>query len=174
LCGLGWLIKLLTGKDTGTVSALPEDESSPFDPPALPDTWQLVPVCWATLDRATAAHQWAALADWVRWLATRYALATRTIPPCWYRHGGIVEEVSALRTGWLAAYAPDAQLSAALDWHHMFDGTRSRLHETTRGNGCTKDDHRDDDTARWLTIPDPGFAAACEADLANRAPDPAT
>jgi len=156
------------------VTAPPQDESSPFDPPALPDTWQLVPVCWATLDQATAAHQCAALGDWVRRLATRYALPTRTLPPCWYRHGGIVEELSALRSGWLAAYAPDARLSAALDWHHMFDGTRSRLHETTRGNGCTKDDHRDDDTASWLTSPDPRFAAACEVDLANRARDPAT
>ena len=154
--------------------ALSQDESSPFDPPALPDAWQLVPVRWATLDRATAAREWAALADWVRWLATRYALATRTIPPCWYRHGGIVEELSALRTGWLAAYAPDAHLSAALDWHHTFDGTRNRLHETTRGNGCTKDDHRDDDMASWLTIPDPGFAAACDAEMAGRAHDSAT
>ena len=156
------------------MTAPPQDESSPSDPPALPDTWQLVPVCWATLDRATATREWAALGYWVRWLATRYAPATRTIPPCWYRHGGIVEELSALRTGWLAAYAPDARLSAALDWHHDFEGTRSRLHETTRGNDCTKDDHRDDDTASWLTIPDPGFAVACEADLADRADDPAT
>jgi hypothetical protein len=156
------------------VTAPPEGESSPFDPPALPDTWQLVPVCWATLDRVTAAREWAALGDWVRWLATRYGLATSTVPPCWYRHGGIVEELSALRTGWLAAYAPDARPSAALHWHHMFDGTRDRLHQTTRFNGCTNDDHRDDDLARWLTIPDPRFDATPDADLANRTPDAAT
>jgi hypothetical protein len=156
------------------VTALPQDKSSTFDPPALADTWQLVPVCWKTLDRASAAREWAALADWVRWLATRYALATRTIPPCWYHHGGIVEELSALRTSWLAAFAPDARLGAALDWHHMFDGTRSRLNETARATCCTTDTHRGDDTASWLTIPDPGFAAACDADLANRTPDAAT
>jgi hypothetical protein len=85
-----------------------------------------------------------------------------------------VEELSALRSGWLAAYASDARLSAALDWHHDFDGTRDRLHETTRWNGCTNDDHRDEDIARWLTIPDPGFAAKCDADLANRTHHPAT
>jgi hypothetical protein len=56
----------------------------------------------------------------------------------------------------------------------MFDGTRGRLHATASRNGCTRDVHRGDDTASWLTIPDPGFAAACEADLADRANDPAT
>jgi hypothetical protein len=154
------------------VTVLPPAQSLPFDPPGLADTWQLVPVCWKTLDAATAGHQWVALGDWVRWLATRYALATRTIPPCWYRHGGMVEELSALRTGWLAAFAPDGRLSAGLDWHHMFDATRSRLNETASRTGCNLGPHRGDHVASWLTIPDPGFAAACEADLANRA-DPA-
>jgi hypothetical protein len=143
-------------KDILTV--VPEDDPLRRLTPTLADTWQLAPVCWKTLDREAAARELVALAGWVRWLATRYVLSPRTIPPCWSNHGRMVEELSALRTGWLAAFAPDARLDAPLHWHHDFDATRSRLNETVSWSGCTKDEHRGDDTARWLTIPDTGFA----------------
>jgi hypothetical protein len=135
----------------------------PFDPPALAATWQSLPVCWKVLDAPTAAHELRALGDWVRWLATRYTLAPRTIPACWHRHGTLVEELSALRTGWLAAFAPDAPGGAALDWHDMFANTRHRLHDSVSRNGCAHD-HRDDDTAAWLTTTDPELGTACEAE----------
>ena len=155
------------------MTATPQDDQFPrFDRPALAGAWQPMPVCWKILDRATAAREWPAMAEWVRWLATRYALAPRTIPPCWYSHGALVEELSALRTGWLAAFAPDAPGSAPLDWHTMFAASRSRLDESVSRGGCTKDDHRDDQTATWLTNVDPGFAAAAEADLAGRVQAP--
>ena len=157
------------------MTATPQDDQfPPFDLPAWAGAWQPMPVCWKILDRATAAREWPAMAEWVRWLATRYALAPRTIPPCWYRHGALVEELSALRTGWLAAFAPHAPGSAPLDWHTMFAATRSRLDETVSRGGCTKGEHRDDQTATWLAIPDPGFAAAAEADLASRVQTPVT
>jgi hypothetical protein len=149
-----------------------DDQLPPFVPPALADRWLQETVCWKVIDRENAAQQWPAMADWVRWLATRYVLSPRTIPPCWYHHGALVEELSALRTGWLAAFAPDATGSAPLDWHAAFAATRSRLDETVSRGGCTKDDHRGDHTASWLAIPDPDFAAACEADLAGRVQTP--
>ena len=45
---------------------------------------------------------------WIRWCVRRYGLDHRTIPPCWYQHGALVEELSALRTGWQAAHTPTA------------------------------------------------------------------
>jgi hypothetical protein len=79
-----------------------------------------------------------------------------------------VEELSALRTGWLAAFAHPAA-------HHWTGttrapATRSRLEETVSCSGCTEDDHHDDHTANWPAIPDPNFAAALEAELADRPP----
>jgi hypothetical protein len=127
-----------------------------------------VPVCWKLLDHVSAAREWRALAEWVRWLATRYDLAPRTIPPCWYRHGSFVEELSALRTGWLAAFAADAPGGAPLDWHTMLWGTCDRLQHTVSRTGCTKDEHRDGQPARWLTAPDPGFAHMVDADMDER------
>jgi hypothetical protein len=155
------------------MTATPEDDELPtLDPPTRTERWLVDAVCWKVLDRETAAEQWPAMDEWVRWLSTRYVLSPRTIPPCWYHHSGMVEELSALRTGWLAAFAPDATGGAPLDWHDAFAATRSRLDETVNRSGCTKDDHRQDHTASWLTIPDPDFAAACETDLANRAHRP--
>jgi hypothetical protein len=156
------------------MTATPEDDSfPPFDLAALAGAWQPVPVCWKILDHDAAAREWAAMAEWVRWLATRYTLAPRTIPPCWYRHGALIEELSALRTGWLAAFAPDAPGSAPLDWHTMFAATRNRLDETVSRGGCTKDDHRDDQIATWLTTPDSSFTDAIEEDLSSRDQTPA-
>ena len=74
-------------------------------------------------DPEAVARELLALADWVHWLATRYAPAPGAIPPCWHRHGALIEELSTLRIGRLAAFAPDAAGSAPLDWHHMFPNT---------------------------------------------------
>ncbi len=112
-----------------------------------------VPICWTILDDATAARELNALDQWVRWLATRYIVAPRTIPPCWHHHGALVEELSALRTAWLAAFAPEARGVTPLDWHIMFWAARNRLEETVGRAGCTKGHHREDEPATWLNTP---------------------
>ena len=54
---------------------------------------------------ATAtAEDWAALADWVDAFITRYELAG-WLRPCWPLHGGVVEELAALRLSWRTATA---------------------------------------------------------------------
>jgi hypothetical protein len=130
------------------------------------------PVCWKGLDHGSAIRAQCTLDEWVRWLAVRYTLAPRTIPPCWYRHGILVEELSALRTGWLAAFEPSAPGSMALDWHAMFWATRQRLQETISRVGCTKDDHREDQPSTWLTAPDQDFRSAVELDITGRQGSP--
>lgn len=113
-----------------------------------------VPICWPMLDDASADIELAALDRWVRWLTTRYTLAPRTIPPCWSDHDALIEELSALRTAWLAAFAPTARGVAPIDWHVQFWAARNRLEQTMRYAGCTKDDHYDDQPAAWLSARD--------------------
>lgn len=150
------------------------DAFEPFDLPDPTGAWQPTPVCWKILDRHAARREWPALAEWVRWLVTRYTLTPRTLPPCWYRHGGLVEELSALRSGWLAAFAPDAPGSAPLDWHTMFASTRARLEESVSRNGCTKDAHTGEKIPGWVTAEDEAFAAAVDDDVAGREEIPQT
>lgn len=54
---------------------------------------------WRYLDTDEAARLWDEVTDWVWWLRDRYELGER-IPRCWYRHGPVVEEFTALMAGW--------------------------------------------------------------------------
>jgi hypothetical protein len=69
-----------------------------------PEVFPSLPVCWATLNDTEVEEENEAL-DWIAWLVDRYSLDPRIVPPCWDRHGALVEELSALRTAWLASYA---------------------------------------------------------------------
>ncbi|WP_068277745.1 hypothetical protein [Aldersonia kunmingensis] len=77
--------------------------------PSWPDTGSASPdygwsrYAWRHLDREQARVLWGELTDWVTWLRARYQLG-HTIPPCWYRHGVIVEELTALMAAHHAAY----------------------------------------------------------------------
>lgn len=118
------------------------------------------PVAWSGLPAAERPGQWAALDGWVRWLAGRYALDPREIPPCWYRHGPLVEELSALRTAHVAAYDSRAQPTAPADWHHTLAATRSRLHDWVARTGCRPAEHRHDKPQPWADAQPPAAYTA--------------
>jgi hypothetical protein len=69
------------------------------------DMYPVLPLCWANLDDTDLADAIEELDDWVSWLIDRYALDCRTIPPCWDKHGALIEELSALRTAGFAAFS---------------------------------------------------------------------
>ena len=129
------------------------------------------PIAWCSLDREQAREEWAALAGWVDWLVDRYGLTER-VAACWYRHAAVLEELSALRAGWLGAYeAPNARASDGVAWHDMLDRVLARIREWDRC-GCAHGTHRDD-------IDSPGDRDVAErsrfirADIATRpAPRP--
>jgi hypothetical protein len=135
----------------------PRRRQPPSELGEQPDTalswWAPEPVCWRNLDSATAGREWIGLAEWVQFLTDRYALTPRTIPPCWYRHWPLVEELSALHTAWATAYAAGSPGTAPLDWHASFALTRERLADQVARTGCTKDHHNDDPHTRWLNQP---------------------
>jgi hypothetical protein len=81
---------------------------------------------WADLDPDTASRTWPQLYHWVTWLLDRYTI--REIPrSCWWQHGLIVEELTALWIAWQGAYGPDTTTTAALFWHEHLDRTRDRI-----------------------------------------------
>lgn len=82
------------------------------------------------------------LGDWVGWIRHGYPLAKK-IPACWAEHPEIVEELTALWLAWQAAYEqPDAQLTAAADWHDRWlPGVLHRLEHGAHAINCT-DSHQ--------------------------------
>lgn len=108
------------------------------------------PIVWAKLSAADAEKAWASLSAWVRQLAARYDLDGRELPPCWWRHGALVEELTALHGAWLVAYDDSQSAAAMSDWHRVFYETRHRLREWASRTGCSTHDHRDGTTPPWV------------------------
>lgn len=99
------------------------------------------PVNWAALDAQHAAEQWATLTDWTAWLRDRYQLH-EAVPACWYAHGPLVEELSALRSAWVGSYLnPDAQPGDGTAWHGLLDDALQRIKNWDR-TGCADGTHR--------------------------------
>ena len=131
------------------------------------------PVDWAGLDAAAAASAWAALDAWVRWLARRYGIDHRELPPCWYAHGDLLEELSALHTAHQGAYHPAGPGTGPADWHHQLAATRTRLHASVARAGCRPGEHRPPTVPGWAADPAPpdytaGLASHIATDLATR------
>lgn len=117
--------------------------SDAFQPIPQPGevTTDIAPVNWQELDETATSEALRTLTPWVHWIVHRYQLDTRTIPTCWQHHGAIVEELSALRTGWSHAYLADSYGRPALDWHTAFHHARQRLTDWTARTGC-RHEHR--------------------------------
>ena len=65
--------------------------------------------------RADAEDILAMLTGWVGEIFLRYSDAR--LPDCWLWHPDVVEELLWLHAAWIAAYDPDAPVSAVGDWH---------------------------------------------------------
>ncbi|MBO3736624.1 hypothetical protein [Actinoplanes flavus] len=100
------------------------------------------PVRWSDLDRDAAAQVWAWLIDWVGWLVDRYEIAEE-IPACWYRHGPLIEELTALAAGWHAAYDDHARSDEPLIWQERFARSRARLRDWDEFTRCRNGEHAD-------------------------------
>ena len=111
------------------------------------------PVDWRRIPARSRAAEWAVLDVWVRWLARRYALDHRELPPCWFRHAAVVEELSALRTAHAAAFHPTQPATGPVDWHQSLGYARLRLRDWIARTGCKPGGHRDDTVAEWTTKP---------------------
>jgi hypothetical protein len=82
---------------------------------------------WRTLEDEDAPQVWTDLRDWVIWFTHRYNIATRKIPSCRYKHGALVEELSALHTAWLVSYDSLDAGYGPIGWHERLAVAIPRL-----------------------------------------------
>lgn len=97
------------------------------------------------------------LAEWVNSLQVRYATESDWLKPCWWRHGFVVEELTALREAWLAVYDASDPIDRAigLKWHEDAEKCRERIRKTISiGSGCSAVSHMPEDPVtddpRWI------------------------
>ena len=102
----------------------PGDLRPDVAPPHLADPAEEVkagraPWSWATIDTDREARQASHIDGFVAWFNQRYAWTPdHLIPPCWARHGALIEEITTLMwSRWAAFQAPQATPDAAQTWH---------------------------------------------------------
>ncbi|SNQ48032.1 conserved hypothetical protein [Frankia canadensis] len=96
------------------------------------------PFRWENLDPDRLRSTWQEFGDWVRWLTERFRIDD--IPPCWYRHGDLVEELTGLWLAWQAAYHDDRPDDPVrwLDWL-----ARARARFARRSPRCGAGTHKE-------------------------------
>jgi len=109
------------------------------------------PTHWPSLLPDDARQAWADLRDWVEHLVDRFALETRVVPPCWYRHNTLVEALSALRDHERMSFAPSASPTAAVDWFRALREIEHQLAEAGARTQCSVNEHRTDLPRTWPT-----------------------
>jgi hypothetical protein len=83
------------------------------------------------------------LREWVADLVRRFCVDARAIPPCWEKHGGMVEALLALRDHERACFAQSAAPTAAVDWLRALQDVTHFLKELNAMTQCTIHEHRD-------------------------------
>jgi hypothetical protein len=96
---------------------------------------------WRTLTDTDARKAWDALRGWVNWFTARYRIPESTVPACWYKHGHLVEELSALHTAHTAAFDASDAGFGPIGWHERLSLALPRLTRAYAG-GCS-DAHQD-------------------------------
>lgn len=127
----------------------------------LPRVWD-----WQVFSAEEAAFIWSDVSEWVLWLVQRYDLGDE-IPPCWWAHPAIVEELTALWASWNFAYRDsNADPRQPLAWHQELEASRRRIRAWDR-QGCARGSHRADEPQAWA-FSEEDFRSHVDADLVGR------
>jgi len=107
---------------------------------------------WRELTDSEAAEYWRALRSWVEWFATRYNIPVSIVPDCWWRHGPLVEELSALHAAHVAAFDPSDSGFGPIGWHERLAIAIPRLNRSY-GGGCNNG-HKPTRSRSWVNATD--------------------
>ena len=132
-------------------------------PKAQPAPWN-----WKELNGQDRVKLMKELGEWVTWINDRYGVTDSSrIPGCWYRHGPVVEELTATWIAWKAAYhGHKGPVDAPAYWHErVFWPTLARIKNSAWGfSGCITAHKAPRPSTKEST--DPGFDSFLR-DLAN-------
>lgn len=79
---------------------------------------------------------------WLAWLVPTYRIPPSVIPPCWFLHPGLIEELGHLWTGWRITRHPESGVGmVGLEWDGHRERATARLRELVATAGCNGTNH---------------------------------
>ena len=108
---------------------------------------------WRELPDEDARAAWVELRSWVEWFTARYQISGTVVPNCWWRHGVLVEELSALHTAHTALFASTDSGLGPIGWHERYTLAKTRIQNVSSTLGCTNG-HEDPKRRDWSTATD--------------------
>lgn len=105
-------------QDPGVTAAVAEFEDVP----------EFLGTRWRELPEENMPQVWAWLRGWVDWLVATHKIPTTEVPPCWFRHSDIVEELWAAANAETQAWeATTATMTPMTAWLFHLEMMRGRL-----------------------------------------------
>ncbi|WP_129840374.1 hypothetical protein [Streptomyces sp. RFCAC02] len=153
-----------------------EEGRPPFGSPPDLQSVAGTPVSWSDLPPDEWTATWLRFVKWVLWLADRYEVTNDQLPrQCWWRHGAVVEELTALWTSHQSAYAPGGDPgSAPYLWQDALARAVERIGRLWIGT-CRNGQHRERHRETWTgdaTYLDDLLAASPPMQKENEPPCP--
>jgi hypothetical protein len=102
---------------------------------AVQDAQQEMRRPWHMLTTEQVERRWMELRAWVDWFVVRNNIGPKDIPNCWYLHGGLVDELEALRWAWIETNKPDSRGVDPIWWREAVHRARTRW-PLFNPNGC--------------------------------------
>lgn len=126
----------------------------PREPVVPPKPARARPVDWWALDDKARGEVLKNLAPWVASFVTAYALSEVVVPPCWYMHDSLVQELLALQQYreqdvFDKSANAAAPVRAAMEFHNHLHYALLRLRGWTAEAGCTSAVHEPVRVAPW-------------------------
>lgn len=90
---------------------------------------------WHMLTAEQAEQRWLELRAWVDWFVVRNDVGPKEVPDCWFLHGGLVDELEALRWAWIDTNKPDSRGVDPIWWREAVHRARTRW-PLFNPNGC--------------------------------------
>ncbi|MFF7359007.1 hypothetical protein ACFZA1_41390 [Streptomyces filipinensis] len=112
------------------------------------------PIAWHKVSEDEREELWSQFASWVIRMADTYELTTEQLPhACWWEHGAVVAELTAVWTGWESTYSSEEDAAAGpYLWHDAWARGIERIGRMWLGE-CTNGYHQQKFRTVWGTDP---------------------
>lgn len=123
------------------------------------------PINWWKLDQDERKETLETLTLFVPELARRYALSDAVIPPCWYRHEALIQELLALyQYRNQNQFLNTSPATAPKEWHYELQIAMMRLRSWVTVTGCNIGEHYEDQPQKW-SIPGESACALWQTEI---------